>query len=267
VVQPFASFASLAPSDRLRPFVTALHLHNNRSPEPAYRRLPGPFAALVVHGGGTGWWRRPDEQGWQTYPRVALQGLFTHWNLALDAADRRCAMALIEPAAVEALFGIPAAVTINAVIDLAALRPELGRTLARLAARDANPLPALDETLAALLGGVSRTDLEVPLSLIRREAGSARISAAASLAGRSERSFRRTFHAALGVSPKRWCMIERFSANLRRLHPAPWSERGAPPDYFDQAHEIREFRAMAGITPGAYRRAKTTGDRRVFACS
>jgi AraC-like DNA-binding protein len=73
------------------------------------------------------------------------------------------------------------------------------------------------------------------------------------------------FQSGIGVSPKKWCEIERFAANLRRLHPNPWTDEGAAPDYFDQAHEIREFRSMAGITPGAYRREKLMGDRRVFA--
>jgi AraC-like DNA-binding protein len=265
VEPPLASFAAMAPSDRLLPFVTALHLHAGTPAQAPYRRLPGPFAALVVHGGGSGYWRRAEEQAWRPFPRVALQGLFTSWNFALDDPDRRCSMVLIQPAAVETLFHIRAADTVDQVLDLAALRPDLARTLSRIAVGEANPLPALDDVLASIVRRVSRTDLAVPLAMIRREAGSGRVSLAAAVAGRSERSLRRSFQALIGVSPKRWCMIERFSANLRRLHPSPWTDAGAAPDYFDQAHEIREFRGLAGITPGAYRREKQTGDRRMFA--
>jgi AraC-like DNA-binding protein len=264
VAHPLAFFASLPPPDRLRPYVMALHHHAGDGPQAPYRRLPGPFAALVVHGGPPGYWRKADEPGWRPYPRVALQGLFTRWNFALEVPGRRCSMALIEPAAVEALFGFPAAATIDHVLDLEVLRPQLGRALAAIS-RQADPLPQIAEFLASLVARSSAPGLGGPLSMIRREAGSARIAAAALLADRSERSLRRMFHAAIGVAPKRWCSIERFTANLRRLHPRPWIEVDALPDYFDQAHEIREFRAMAGITPGAYRREKRLGDRRVFA--
>ncbi len=37
------------------------------------------------------------------------------------------------------------------------------------------------------------------------------------------------------------------------------------PAYYDQAHEIHEFRRLAGVTPSVYRHEKAEGDRRLFA--
>jgi AraC-like DNA-binding protein len=75
--------------------------------------------------------------------------------------------------------------------------------------------------------------------------------------GRSERALQRLFGEYVGVSPK-W-VIRRY-----RLHEAiERIDEGAPPDwaalatdlgYFDQAHFIRDFKALVGKTPGEYLR-------------
>lgn len=251
-------FESVSPSAALAGCVTALHAHAGSAVARPFRRLPGPFAALVVHAGDAGWWKPGAAPDWRPYPRIALHGLATRWSDALQPAGASCLMALIEPWAVEALFGIPGAATIDRVIDL-----EAG-TMAPPFARAAS----LRDLAAALehRGEVRHSEeLLAVVAQARREAGAYRVDSAAALTGVGDRSLRRLFHATLGVSPKRWFEIERFSANLRLLHPAPWDGRTLAPSYFDQAHEIREFRRFAGVTPGAYSREKRGGDRRVYA--
>lgn len=174
-------------------------------------------------------------------------------------------MVLIEPWAVAPLFGFAPADTVDRVIDLARSKPRLAELL-RAAARAGDPLEAVSHELAGLVRTAEEeAELTEALAILRQEAGAVPIAEVAARAGLSERRLRRLFLNRVGVAPKSWSMIERFAANLRRLHPKPWGECAAEPDYFDQAHEIREFRALGGITPGAYRREKLAGDRRVFA--
>lgn len=167
-------------------------------------------------------------------------------------------MALIEPWAVEPLFGVPGRVTIDSVIDLGACETlqAVGRSF---------ELEALAAALESRIVAPAPFDLLPVLAEARHEAGSARVDRIARSAGLEARSLRRLFQTRIGVSPKRLFGIERFAANLRCLHPAPWNGSGIAPDYFDQAHEIREFRRFAGLTPGTYAREKRAGDRRVFA--
>ena len=50
---------------------------------------------------------------------------------------------------------------------------------------------------------------------------------------------------------------------IRSLHDAPWEADAwadAPIAFADQPHAIREFRALTGLTPRAYVRAKRSGD-------
>ena len=72
--------------------------------------------------------------------------------------------------------------------------------------------------------------------------------------GVSERHLRRVFHEALGLSPKAFAKIVRFRRALRAARAdarCGWASIAAAAGYYDQAHLIAEFRAIAGVTPRA----------------
>ena len=85
---------------------------------------------------------------------------------------------------------------------------------------------------------------------IERRAGQTRIAALASELGVGERRLERAFRAHVGVGPKTFARIARFSAAWRAL------ERGGRPveialaqGYFDQPHLVRDFVAFASDSP------------------
>jgi AraC-like DNA-binding protein len=56
------------------------------------------------------------------------------------------------------------------------------------------------------------------------------------------------------VSPKAFTQLARFHRALRAAredHGASWAGIAAASGYYDQAHLIGEFRAIAGVTPRA----------------
>lgn len=75
-------------------------------------------------------------------------------------------------------------------------------------------------------------------------------------AGYSARHFVALFRAAVGLTPKHYYRIQRFTAALQRLASTkPWNlaDLATAVGYSDQAHLSREFREFAGITPTQYR--------------
>lgn len=79
--------------------------------------------------------------------------------------------------------------------------------------------------------------------------------------GYSPRHAVERFRQAIGLSPKRFARIARFHRVLGALARDPAIVGGARPEwalvaqrhgYYDQSHLIRDFRELAGITPGGY---------------
>jgi transcriptional regulator GlxA family with amidase domain len=78
------------------------------------------------------------------------------------------------------------------------------------------------------------------------------VSAVAVALGVSERQLRRVFHEIVGMSPKAFARLARFRRALRAVHDdsrLSWAAIAAATGYYDQAHLIEEFRAIAGVTP------------------
>ena len=72
----------------------------------------------------------------------------------------------------------------------------------------------------------------------------------------SPQQFIRRFEAEVGITPKRYARVLRFSgllAHAVRVGPRDWAGLAAECGYFDQSHLIHEFRRFAGVTPKAYR--------------
>ena len=72
----------------------------------------------------------------------------------------------------------------------------------------------------------------------------------------SERTLERRFRSEVGLSPKQATRIARFQAATRKLTEDPAATLGSVAHecgYYDQAHFNREFRILAGVSPGEWR--------------
>ncbi len=99
--------------------------------------------------------------------------------------------------------------------------------------------------------------VNVAVTRIFRTSGSLSVSDLARMTGWSTRQLERRFRIEVGFGPKMLCRIARFQALVRRLA-APesqvrsWADLALGAGYADQAHLIREFRALSGTTPGCF---------------
>lgn len=114
-------------------------------------------------------------------------------------------------------------------------------------------------------GGASR-DPEVAraLDLLHRQPG-VTAAAVARACGLSERQLRRRFARAVGMPPTTYRRVARVNATLHAAHrvPAPpWARLAADLGYADQAHLVREVRALTGSTPTAVLGRPRTGSSR-----
>jgi len=176
---------------------------------------------------------------------------------------QRSVTARLALGAPEAVLGVPASEMAGRIVALEDLWGDVAarRLCARLGeARDmaaaAGVLEsAIAERVASGSGNGNGRPARAELALAAAErltSGSGSVYAVAAELGVSERHLRRVFRETVGVSPKGYARIARFQRALgaaREDGRAGWASIAAAAGYYDQAHLIAEFRAIAGVTP------------------
>jgi AraC-like DNA-binding protein len=119
------------------------------------------------------------------------------------------------------------------------------------AADTAARIELVERWLLQRLVGADDAGLARAIEGVFRGGGEMKISELARAAAMSERALSRAFAARVGLPPKPFSRIVRFQRVLRRIDGQPdWALLAGELGYFDQAHMIREFKALFGCTPG-----------------
>lgn len=185
--------------------------------------------------------------GRQTVRRKLLRG------------GQRIAAARLHLGAAEAVLGVPASAIAGRVVALEELWGDAAtqRLLDRCAAAQGTLEAAaiLDRAIAErfALAATQRARTELVLASANRLTNH-NVNAVAADLGLSERHFRRVFREAVGVGPKAFAQLLRFRRAVRAAREenhASWATIASTAGYYDQAHLISEFRAIAGVTPRA----------------
>jgi AraC-like DNA-binding protein len=171
---------------------------------------------------------------------------------------QRSVTARLHLCAPDAVLGVPASAIAGRIVRLEDLWGDAAtrRLCDRLAgARDAADAAAILEgaITARLASADDRRGRELALGAADRLTR-ANVHAVAADLGVSERHLRRVFREAVGVSPKAFAKLTRFQRALRAAREgghASWASIAVAAGYYDQAHLIAEFRAIAGVTPRA----------------
>lgn len=166
-------------------------------------------------------------------------------------AGQRTVMARLDLGSHEAVLGAPASVLTGRIVELVDLwgRAATERLVDRLAAAPQDAAKTLE---TAILERTTKRSDRITLALSAADRlSSANVHRVADDLGVSERHLRRAFHETIGIGPKTFAKLARFRRALRsaREGRASWASIAASAGYYDQAHLIGEFRAIAGVTP------------------
>jgi AraC-like DNA-binding protein len=214
-----------------------------------------------------------------------LLRLETSGDVSLEVVGTMTRALVSPPAAVRGLLGIrfrpgEALAFLDVALaeardaSLSALDAGLG-PVDELRARVTDAKPAawpriLDAWLLSRLARARRADARVrrAVEIMRAAGGQARVSTVSAHVGLSERHLERAFHERVGLSPKFLARVMRLRAWVgsldSRLAQVPsaeisWAALAADGGFADQAHLVREVRALAGITPVAFARERMSG--------
>jgi AraC-like DNA-binding protein len=162
------------------------------------------------------------------------------------------------PGAAARFLGAPAAQLTDRRIELSALWPEAAQRvrLETHGERASAQLPRLERALlarrASLCVSPARALVDAAVAALARSDGSTRVDRLCAELGTGVRRLERLFADEVGLAPKRLARILRFRGAFRALaRGEPQAHTAARLGYADQAHLLRDFRALAGAPPSA----------------
>ena len=178
--------------------------------------------------------------------------------VTLDLGQRHQAVIVnLKPAGMYRLLGVPMAELVDCDYDA---RLVMGREIDELLDRlheGHSPAQRNDTMQRYLLGklGQLRPVLPFDLAMLRqvRASGNLPIEQVAAEACLSVRQFERLSYERLGLPPKVYSRMIRFSHAYKHKESAPhtsWTAIAHRCGYFDQMHFIRDFKFFAGYAPG-----------------
>jgi AraC-like DNA-binding protein len=186
---------------------------------------------------------------WRRQPVCFLAGQITGPLLLRPSGPAKVVGVRFLPHGAARLFGNP----MHELADRFAPVDELVPTLAR-ELRQGGTVAALDETLARR-ASTMRQDL-LTGEAVRRivdTRGTCDIANLAGGLGVSCRQLERLFLDRVGLTPKRFCRIQRFQNVFQAIGQtgADWVRVALECGYYDQAHLIRDSKELSGETPAA----------------
>jgi AraC-like DNA-binding protein len=160
----------------------------------------------------------------------------------------------------QAVLGVPASALTGAIVALEELWGDAAarRVRDRLsrAKEPSDAAEALGSAIAEHLASQQTRSAPQQLALeAAQRLTTNNVRAVAEHLGVSDRHLRRVFLEAVGVSPKAFAKLARFRRAVRVARESMhlnWASIASLTDYYDQAHLIAEFRAIAGVTPRAF---------------
>ncbi len=217
------------------------------------RKIPGGTVKIVFALDGT-------VDGVRRDPAGLVVGMYDRGTTATHEGRMWSAQLQLGPLAARRLLGVPLSEFRNTTLDAGDL---FGRSARGLAERLAET-PTWDGRFALIAAYLrdhsAHADSDpVVAAAVRRlhtTRGSVPIADLAADAGWSRRHFSRRFADQVGLSPKSYAALSRFTAALTLLtradetHTPDLARIADTLGYYDQSHLTRDFRRFAGTTPG-----------------
>ncbi len=227
-----------------------------RDPE---RVVPDGCPELILHLGDP--FARRVGRRWLTQPRAFLAGVLTRPWLLRAGPHVHTLGVRFKPGAVAAAFRLSLQESADRELPLARLvgvleAASLLRRLRAARSRQARFARVQDWLRPRVAAPATRSDARQAVRLILDARGQRRVEEIARTLGWTRRRLERIFARDVGMRPKLFARIVRLNAVLAGMDE---SERASAVDialgagYFDQAHLLRDFRALAGRRPRAAR--------------
>eukprot|EP01132_Coremiostelium_polycephalum_P015192 gene15192-18370_t len=199
-------------------------------------------------------------------PGSFLYGQLENYRNLYSGGKTALLIVVFHPHGIRQLLGIPAQELQGQIIPIEFLFGPAGKELQDSLSESKIPqlIPILESFLLKLAAKnhSSPSFIEASVQLIVQTRGQLSSEQLSRFTGYQERQIERKFAEYIGLSPKKFCSIIRlhdFIKQLRNTLPNHhFTTMGYSSGYYDQSHQIREFKKITGLTPSQYQNAGTT---------
>jgi AraC-like DNA-binding protein len=250
--------ARRVPAPALRPYLLGAveGWEQAHGPTGLLREVPFPGVPLILSLGGA--WEVEDPGARRERRGSFIAGMHAAPSLVQGPASWGCIELRLTPLGAHSVLGLPMHELTNRTVELEDVVPRVEELTARV--RDEPSWPERFDLVEAFLArrladsvGTSPA-VEWSWQRLRQSGGRASIGALAAELGWSHRRLIARFREAIGLAPKTAARVLRFdrAVSALRVSPNGLAEIALECGYFDQAHLNRDFRELAGTTPGAF---------------
>jgi AraC-like DNA-binding protein len=249
------------PAASLRGSVNAYYGYREQTVRPMRRREGPGGDVVVILGFDTRWWIGdavdPSDLGSH---HSSFTGGVRETQVLTEHGGRSEGMQVnLSPAAAHALFRVPMSALAGRIVDLEELLGRRATVLVEQLQEQrswADRFAVLDTTLTQWLSDAPARATEVSWAhaRLRTSHGRIRVSWLAQELGWSRKRMAARFREEVGLTPKAVARVLRFERAvwLAERGELGWGRLARECGYYDQAHLIREFRAISGCTPGTF---------------
>jgi len=251
-------FKRIAPSPALTPYIECYWIIGNDDPAPHRQKIiPDGFPEIIFH------YRAPYRicltDTWEQQPLQLFAGQISKHFFLENTGPSGIIGIKWKPAAPAQLFNLHMDAFTDKVV---ALEAAIGQQLQPLqqalsGTTDHDTMIALcNQHLEQLTAGTAGkgTPVDSAVDLLFSKNGMATVADMTAAAGVGERQLERHFKQYIGLSPKFYARIIRFSTifQLIEQQDPSWAGLAYEAGYFDQSHFIRNFKAFTGEDPSRY---------------
>jgi AraC-like DNA-binding protein len=248
-------FRRIHPPAELRKLVECYWIARNPDPAPVLQKIiPDGFPELIFHFGDP--YRIQLADTWEQQANNLLAGQITKFFFLENSGTSDILGIKLNPAAVTQLFDINMSALCDRVVPL----DEVGHPwllnvhrIIREAGDHEMRIQLFNQQLINFQS-IKNNPLERAIEAIQQSRGAISVSALCQQCGFSERQAERYFKRYIGLPPKFFARVIRFSHifQVAREKKLSWSEVGLESGFYDQAHFIKDFKAFSGEDPSRY---------------
>lgn len=253
--------AARPPSPLLRPYVRRIMGYIEYDAVPVRKEFPSTDVVLIITLGSQLAIRYPTHPGGSLVVNQAFAAGLIDSSIVTEAGGLAMGMQVnFSPVGGRLFYGLPMTELTNRAVELEdVLGPD-----ARILVDRINDTPGWDSRFAILetaiarriAGATARPDgVDWAMRQLSHSSGACDIAALRHALGWSPRRIIDEFREHTGLPPKSVARIVRFEGARARLDapsPGRLADVASNSGYYDQAHFNREFRTLAGISPGQY---------------